>query len=824
MINFLNALFLAGLAAAALPILIHLFSKRKAKDIPFSSLEYLKEISIRKVRRLQLRQFLLLALRVLIIACFALAMSRPALRGSGSPLTRGSSTVAILLDNSFSMSGLVAERLGDLPAATQDDAGAADRTAPRAASETPSALTVLEDGSLYERAKLRAIEVLDLMGEQDQGWITFTGRPVQTPFRSPVANHGLLRQEVTRTPLAATPSDLPSALEEAVAMFSEARTINKELFIISDFQQKDLEEWIAAGEREGLDVSVLVGSPRDWHGSVSTSLSGPVPLTSSAGRSDLAGAERASGWVAASGLESIGDLFVSAANADSTVTPKLSRIPEDVRVYLVQLREDHQENLSVSRVRFDPTSTTGGVGRVLATVKNHGTENVTDRIARLYAGGGNDDGGSRTLLADATFGVPALGEIDVELAMAELPEQGSVEVVLGADPLEWDNHAYLVTSDPGVRRVLLVSGDGNSPAAQETDPATGLVRDPSRYLAHALDPLGKGRFFQFTLVGPDALADASRLDTDLVVLSDVGRISEPAVENLVRFRSRGGGIFIALGDRVDLRYYNTEILNRLAPAIEFRNTLQEGGSGSYRSLRPAVIDHPIFQGFPLSVGDDLSSARFRKIVEVRAGEGARVLAHFGSELPALIEEDGLVVLTTSLDGAWNDFVTSASFLPVVHRTLQYLTTRTRGERGPRLVGDPIETTVSAEALPGTATLLDPLGGRTPVDPLPADGGVVRLRTESSAFPGIYRFVDGAEKTVARIAVNLDGREGNLAVSSADQRSRYFGRNALQLSATAPVTREALEGRYGREIWRELLIFVLLLLALETLLARGRLLS
>ena len=90
--NFLNIAFLVGMAAAALPILIHLFSKRKTREMPFSSLEYLREISLKRVRRLQLRQFLLLALRVLIVALFAAAMARPAIRGAQSPMTRGSSS------------------------------------------------------------------------------------------------------------------------------------------------------------------------------------------------------------------------------------------------------------------------------------------------------------------------------------------------------------------------------------------------------------------------------------------------------------------------------------------------------------------------------------------------------------------------------------------------------------------------------------------------------------------------------------------------------------------------------------------------------------
>lgn len=773
--NFLNIAFLVGMAAAALPILIHLFSKRKTRELPFSSLEYLREISLKRVRRMQLRQFLLLALRVLIVALFAAAMARPAIRGAQSPMTRGSSTVAIVIDNSFSMASLAPSRMGDLSDAIPSRADEGE-----ALPGVPS-----EAGTLYEQAKDRAMEILELMREGDQGLLAFTGRPASLPFQTPVANHGLLRQEVQRTPLAATPSDLPVALEQVLAMLETARTINKELFIISDFQQSDLTRWLEAREREG-------------------------------------------------GI-TLADFFVGEAYAD-TARSGSAVIPADVQVYVVPVRQETQDNLSVTHLRFEPGGGAGGTGKVTATVRNHGLSPVSDRLARVFEAGAGAGSGGVDAVADASFSVPALGETEVEIELPRLPESGAVEVVLGADPLEWDNHAFLVTADPGVRSVLLVSGSGGATTGPEVIVVeTGLAKDDTRYLARALDPAGNGRFFEVSITGPDAISDPSRLDVDLVVLSDVGRLSEPAIQNLIRFRERGGGILVCMGDRIDLRYYNTEILGRIAPGIELMNVMQESGSGAYRSLRPTVVGHPVFAGFPLSPGDDLSSARFRKIVEARLKSSAedpaasadsttlRVLAHFGSEIPALIESDGVVVFTSSLDGEWNDFVTSASFPPVLHRVMQYLATRAKGERGPRTVGDRLELVLAADRVQSSVSLLDPADGRTPVAAVPNEG-VVRLRSEPTTLPGIYSFASETGEVFGQLAVNLDGSEGNLAVSSTNERTRYFGRDAQQLAVGQTISRDLLEGRYGRELWRELLVLVLILLVVESLLGRGRFLA
>ena len=80
--SFLNPLFLFGLAAAAIPVIIHLFTRRRPKEVRFPSLEFLAEVNQSEIRRLKLKQWLLLLLRTLAVAALALAMSRPALKGS----------------------------------------------------------------------------------------------------------------------------------------------------------------------------------------------------------------------------------------------------------------------------------------------------------------------------------------------------------------------------------------------------------------------------------------------------------------------------------------------------------------------------------------------------------------------------------------------------------------------------------------------------------------------------------------------------------------------------------------------------------------------
>ncbi|MDB5971702.1 MAG: hypothetical protein JWQ90_4152 [Hydrocarboniphaga sp.] len=75
MIGLLAPLGLAGLAALALPLLIHLLRRPEDRVVLFAAWRYLAEPA-RPRERLQLRHWLLLALRLLLIAALALLLSQ----------------------------------------------------------------------------------------------------------------------------------------------------------------------------------------------------------------------------------------------------------------------------------------------------------------------------------------------------------------------------------------------------------------------------------------------------------------------------------------------------------------------------------------------------------------------------------------------------------------------------------------------------------------------------------------------------------------------------------------------------------------------------
>ena len=75
--NLLNPLFLLGGLALAIPVLIHLVRKEKTEIIPFSSLMFLLRVPKSSIRQQKMKNLLLMALRLLLLAFLVGAFARP---------------------------------------------------------------------------------------------------------------------------------------------------------------------------------------------------------------------------------------------------------------------------------------------------------------------------------------------------------------------------------------------------------------------------------------------------------------------------------------------------------------------------------------------------------------------------------------------------------------------------------------------------------------------------------------------------------------------------------------------------------------------------
>ncbi len=200
--SFLNPLILFGLFAAALPILIHLFTRSRSKTIPFSTLDFLKELQNQQIRRIKLRQILLLILRTLIVILIILAFARPTLRGSlsGSAAPNAKTSIVIIIDNSISMTRHNGE-------------------------------------SLFQKAQAKVEEILSLARPGDETFILTTTDTTSESIRRAYHDQDVLRRILSEIKISAQLTDLSASLDFAARLLRSSQNVNKEIYIVSDLQR-----------------------------------------------------------------------------------------------------------------------------------------------------------------------------------------------------------------------------------------------------------------------------------------------------------------------------------------------------------------------------------------------------------------------------------------------------------------------------------------------------------------------------------------------------------------------------------------------------------
>ena len=195
-VYFLYPALLAGLAAASLPVLIHLLNRRRLKRIRFPAVRFILLSQKRISRSFRLRHWLLLALRTLAVVLLALLLANPIFQiGAGLFAAGGPVSLVLIIDNSLSMnwSG---------------------------------------NGKGFEQAKEGAKHLIAALSSGDRAVIIPTGLSGKEPFRLK-SEKEILSKEIDQLKLSDGVANHPLALAKAYELLREAAG-QREIRIISD--------------------------------------------------------------------------------------------------------------------------------------------------------------------------------------------------------------------------------------------------------------------------------------------------------------------------------------------------------------------------------------------------------------------------------------------------------------------------------------------------------------------------------------------------------------------------------------------------------------
>ncbi len=205
-------LALAGLAAGLIPLIIHLINRRRHRRVDWAAMAFLLTAARRRSRRMRLEQWLLFAVRVLVIVLLGLVVARPYVSASRFlPVGRSHFHRVILLDNSGSMGAST----GD------EDLGAA---------------RVQARGSVYDLAREVVGGLLDSFSKTDEVSIVSLAAPASAVIDYPSLDRRRIRQALANLPLTQRATDLTGGLDRALDLLkkSSAAPDNRCVYVISD--------------------------------------------------------------------------------------------------------------------------------------------------------------------------------------------------------------------------------------------------------------------------------------------------------------------------------------------------------------------------------------------------------------------------------------------------------------------------------------------------------------------------------------------------------------------------------------------------------------
>jgi hypothetical protein len=215
--------FLAGLAALAVPVVIHLINRERKTVVPFPSLMFIQRVPYKSVRRQKLRHLLLFALRCLALALFVAAFARPFLeRAGGVAAGGGARDRVVLLDRSYSMGY----------------------------------------GTRWDAARDSARAAIAELGPADRVTLVAFANDAAT-LNEPAATHAEVERALSRVTLSAEGTRFGAALKLAGDILAPSTLPNRDIVLVSDFQRRGWSRQAELRLPAGIEIRTVDVSSRD---------------------------------------------------------------------------------------------------------------------------------------------------------------------------------------------------------------------------------------------------------------------------------------------------------------------------------------------------------------------------------------------------------------------------------------------------------------------------------------------------------------------------------------------------------------------------------
>ncbi len=510
-----------------------------------------------------------------------------------------------------------------------------------------------------------------------------------------------------------------------------------------------------------------------------------------------------------------GEVFVVSDFQRSMLTPfPETDPPAGLSVTSVPVGSRVPGNIAVSNVSVAGTTIleAGQPARIEATITNYATSPLEELPVSLYL---NDERVAQTL---ASTGPGTSTTVSLVFTPRSRGWHEG-KVVIEDDAFVQDNTRYFTLNIPERRRILIVQGRPSS--------AHNLL------LAMAPEVSESRIVFEREVIPASALSGQTLGSYDAVVLAGVSTFSSGETSLIANFVEDGGGLMIYPGQNADVGAYNN-LLQRLGGGAVSDVVGTPGESSAIAEVGAADFEHPIFEGvFEDRTDSNMEQASVFAAMRYAGGSGReQTVLSLSNRWPLLQEVRsgaGVVLLMTSgLEPAWNELAVRGLFVPLVYRSLFYLSA-TETEMGDGLaLSEDVEVRLSEREGEGSVIIATASGDEV----IPEQRSVFGTRRVSVAGrtmgePGFARILDGDSNQLRHmIAVNLDPSESDphlisgSEVAATIESQLNVPTQVIDLqNGAADFARVLSEARRGVEIWNVFLLLALGFLVAEMLVAK-----
>lgn len=798
--TFLNASLLVGLLTAAIPVVVHLMSRREPRRIVFPATRFVKQRIASSRKRLQVRRWWLLAMRVLILVALAFALARPIVATTFSSAWFASGLFAVLGVGLLAMAGVarIRERLPGLGYALGGAAllswiaalaiaGVSAGSGPEVATreDLPVALALVLDNSIRSLRNLSAyapageatargtgpLRVIDQIRDE-ANWIlgrypadsriaVIDRSPRPAAFALDVASAA---RQIERTEPLALSRSLTERVEAAIRLVRSSELDRRIVVVVTDLTQQSFPapEW-----ESGRVAALLAEEP-------------PLRVQ-----------------ILDVGKDSDANLTLELPEISDATPPQMTPTAISIRLSGAGPRDTSEQDQKGEELPPDPTRPSGS-----AIVE-----------LQIYESGAPAAAGL-PLVRDSETVLPTLRDADrktipivdgMARALLSVPplevgtHHGVVRIV-GGDDLEIDDVRYFTLQVRAAPSILMVSTDRAS-----ADVIAGALTAPRS----PTDPMAEYRIEIAELL-PSRREEYG--NHDLIILVDPSPVSPAASSDLQAYLENGGNLVTLLGPAMAMDD---------RPSVETaRGGFPEGLVRRWRVPVPGTFleverpQHPSVAALAeIAGGVPWNAFRINQYWELAAREPAEtvVIRYAGTEHPALLQRgNNHLILTTPLPAlkeparAWNELFTGTDAWPAFLLTrgmIQSLVDQGWGARNlmitdvPRFRIDPqgsasvngnsVGSRAGKASVPDESIGPNAFTGDVQVQMFPPRGPVVPLRARDSwltvgsvDWPGTY-WVRG-EGLSTGFSINLSPAQTDLTRLNRELLDTWLGPDLYDL--------------------------------------------